>query len=75
MSVHGGTASGESAGARLYWAAADCWTIVLRGLTHYVRQPSNIAWQLGFPIVSVLLFGYVFGSAMSVPGAATTASS
>ncbi|NDL57775.1 ABC transporter permease [Phytoactinopolyspora mesophila] len=53
---------------RLYWAFADGWTIVRRGMTHYVRQPSNIAWQLGFPIVSVLLFGYVFGSAMSVPG-------
>jgi ABC-2 type transport system permease protein len=41
---------------------------VRRGLLHLVRQPSNIAWQLGFPVVSVLLFGYVFGSAMSVPG-------
>ena len=61
-------ASDEGIGARLYWAVADCWTIVLRGLTHYVRQPGTIAWQLGFPIVSVLLFGYVFGSAMSVPG-------
>lgn len=58
----------DDAGRRLYWAIADCWTVVRRGLTHYVRQPSNIAWQLGFPIVSVLLFGYVFGSAMSVPG-------
>jgi ABC-2 type transport system permease protein len=53
---------------RLYWAMADCWTVVRRGLIHLVRQPANIAWQLGFPIVSVLLFGYVFGSAMSVPG-------
>ncbi|RSN51750.1 ABC transporter permease [Actinomadura sp. WAC 06369] len=67
MSVQDRTAD-ETLGDRLYWAFADCWTIVLRGLTHYVRQPSNIAWQLGFPIVSVLLFGYVFGSAMSVPG-------
>ncbi|MQA85787.1 MAG: ABC transporter permease [Streptosporangiales bacterium] len=53
---------------RLYWAMADCWTVVRRGLTHLIRQPANIAWQLGFPIVSVLLFGYVFGSAMTVPG-------
>jgi len=53
---------------RFYWAVADCWTIVRRDLTHLIRQPSNIAWQLGFPIVSVLLFGYVFGSAMTVPG-------
>ncbi|WP_326689621.1 MULTISPECIES: ABC transporter permease [unclassified Streptomyces] len=51
---------------RLYWAVADCWTIVRRDLTHLVKQPSLIAWQLGFPIVSVLLFVYVFGSAMDV---------
>ncbi|WP_199487328.1 ABC transporter permease [Actinomadura spongiicola] len=68
MSVDAKIADDEGVGTRLYWAVADSWTIVLRGLTHYVRQPSNIAWQLGFPIVSVLLFGYVFGSAMSVPG-------
>ncbi len=51
---------------RLRWALADCWTIVRRDLTHLVKQPSLIAWQLGFPIVSVLLFVYVFGSAMDV---------
>jgi ABC-type multidrug transport system permease subunit len=55
---------------RLYWAVADCGTIVRRDLTHLVKQPSLIAWQLGFPIVSVLLFVYVFGSAMDV-GAGT----
>ncbi|MFJ1594438.1 ABC transporter permease [Kitasatospora albolonga] len=32
------------------------------------RQPSAIVWQLGFPILSVLLYGYIFGSAMKVPG-------
>ncbi|MEV6426613.1 ABC transporter permease [Nocardia sp. NPDC051463] len=54
--------------SRAFWAVADCWNVVRRGLTHYQRQPVNIAWQLGFPILSVLLYGYVFGSAMSVPG-------
>ncbi|MFJ1577726.1 ABC transporter permease [Streptomyces sp. NPDC088182] len=53
---------------RAYWAVADCWNVVRRGLTHYQRQPVYILWQLGFPIVSVLLYGYVFGSAMTVPG-------
>jgi ABC-2 type transport system permease protein len=53
---------------RMYWAIADCWTIVRRGLIHLIRQPSQIAWRLGFPIVSVLLFVYVFGSAMDVDG-------
>ncbi|MFF2022858.1 ABC transporter permease [Streptomyces sp. NPDC058171] len=54
--------------SRVYWVFADCWNVVRRGLTHYQRQPVNIAWQLGFPILSVLLYGYVFGSAMTVPG-------
>ena len=53
---------------RMYWAVADCLTMVHRGLLYYVRQPSTIAWQLGFPIVSVLLFVYVFGSAMDIGG-------
>ncbi|WP_434098938.1 ABC transporter permease [Streptomyces xantholiticus] len=52
---------------RVYWAAADCWNVVRRGLTHYQRQPVLIAWQLGFPIISVLLYGYVFGGAMKSP--------
>ncbi|MBO8191927.1 ABC transporter permease [Streptomyces oryzae] len=66
MSAVAQTAEREGVGRRLYWAAADCWTIVRRDLTHLVKQPSLIAWQLGFPIVSVLLFVYVFGSAMDV---------
>ncbi|MGW0546068.1 ABC transporter permease [Streptomyces altiplanensis] len=53
---------------RLYWALADCWNVTRRTLTHYQRQPMTIVWQLGFPIVSVLLYGFVFGEAMAVPG-------
>jgi ABC-2 type transport system permease protein len=54
---------------RAYWAVADCLTIVRTELTHLAKEPSVIAWQLGFPIVSVLLFVYVFGSAMDVGAA------
>lgn len=50
------------------WAVIDCWTIVWQEITHLLRQPSNFAWQLGFPIVMVLMFVYVFGSAMDVTG-------
>ncbi|MEI7033521.1 ABC transporter permease [Streptomyces pratensis] len=53
---------------RAHWALADCWNVTRRSLTHYGRRPSAIVWQLGFPILSVLLYGYVFGSAMKVPG-------
>ncbi|MFF8836236.1 ABC transporter permease [Streptomyces sp. NPDC015130] len=55
-------------GGRAYWAVADCWTLVRRTLLNYRRAPLAIVWQLGFPIVSVLLYGFVFGSAMRVPG-------
>jgi ABC transporter DrrB family efflux protein len=50
----------------MFWLLADTWTIVQRELSHLAKEPSLIAWQLGFPIVSVLLFVYVFGSAMVV---------
>ncbi|MGW6564399.1 ABC transporter permease [Streptomyces sp. NPDC054975] len=53
---------------RAYWALADCATLVRRTLLNYRRHPVAIVWQLGFPIVSVLLYGFVFGSAMVVPG-------
>ncbi|MBT2899667.1 MULTISPECIES: ABC transporter permease [unclassified Streptomyces] len=54
--------------ASVLWAVSDCWNITRRTLTHYQRHPSAVVWQLGFPILSVLLYGYVFGSAMKVPG-------
>ena len=53
---------------RIRWAVADCWTMVGQEFAHMVRQPSAFAWQLGFPIVTVLMFVYVFGSAMDVAG-------
>ncbi len=58
----------DTLGSRVRWAVADCWTILIQELTHLVRQPSTFAWQLGFPIVMVLMFVYVFGSAMDVSG-------
>jgi ABC transporter DrrB family efflux protein len=58
----------DSLGSRLKWAVKDSWTIVWQEITHLIRQPSTFAWQLGFPVVMVLLFVYVFGSAMDVTG-------
>ncbi|HWG98080.1 MAG TPA: ABC transporter permease [Pilimelia sp.] len=60
--------SDDSLVARARWAVADCRTVVAQELLHLVRQPSTFAWQLGFPVVMVLLFVYVFGSAMDVSG-------
>jgi ABC-type multidrug transport system permease subunit len=37
-------------------------------MTQWVHEPQMILWGLAFPVMFVLLFAYVFGSAMSVPG-------
>lgn len=58
----------QSGFERLRWALIDCWTIVMQELTHMVRQPATFAWQIGSPVVMVLMFVYVFGSAMDVTG-------
>jgi ABC-2 type transport system permease protein len=50
------------------WAFTDSWTIASRYLVHWLRNPALIWYQLLWPIVMVLLFGYVFGSAMTVSG-------
>lgn len=58
----------ETALERMSWAIRDCWTIVVQEFTHLIRQPSTFAWQLGMPVIMVLMFVYVFGSAMDVTG-------
>jgi ABC-2 type transport system permease protein len=52
----------------LRWVWADSWTIARRDLLHWVRNPSVIISSVAFPVMFVLLFGYVFGSAIAVPG-------
>ena len=53
---------------RLRWAVIDGWTITRRALAHWVRQPAPVIVGLLFPVLMVLMFGYLFGGAMSVPG-------
>ncbi|SEF66471.1 ABC-type multidrug transport system, permease component [Thermomonospora echinospora] len=53
---------------RLRWALSDAWVVSGRELIHWVRNPVVILNTLLFPLIMVLLFGYVFGSAMRVAG-------
>nr|WP_218577805.1 ABC transporter permease [Phytohabitans rumicis] len=50
------------------WALADGWTITLRDLNHWVAQPVQIVFGLLFPVLMVLMFGYLFGGGIAVPG-------
>jgi ABC-type multidrug transport system permease subunit len=53
---------------RAHWAAADTWTLTLRAFAHWARQPGVVAVGLLFPVLMVLIFSYLLGGGMSVPG-------
>jgi ABC-2 type transport system permease protein len=53
--------------SELRWAVADGWTVTRRGLIHWGRQPAQIVVGLLFPVLVVLMFGYLLGGGMSVP--------
>jgi len=46
----------------------DVWVIARRGLTHMKRQPEALSDATIQPVMFVLLFAYVFGGAIDVPG-------
>jgi ABC-2 type transport system permease protein len=46
----------------------DTWTITRRDLDHWIAQPAPVVINLLFPVMTVLMFGYLFGGALSVPG-------
>lgn len=52
----------------MIWTLRDTWAITRRDMTRWVAQPVTIVAELAYPITFVLLFAYVFGSAMTVPG-------
>lgn len=52
----------------LGWMAADGIAVAQRNLIKIKRVPELLVWVLISPIMFVLLFAYVFGGAIDVPG-------
>ena len=52
----------------LRWALTDTWTITRRDLNHWALRPGVVAVGWLFPVMIVLMFGGLFGGAISVPG-------
>ncbi len=50
------------------YALADGWTITRRDILHWTRDPGPVIIGLLFPVLMVVMFGYLFGGAMAVPG-------
>lgn len=55
-------------GGALRWAIADGWTVTRRFLIHLAKQPEQVVTLVAFPILMVLMFGYLLGGAIGVPG-------
>lgn len=53
---------------RLRWTLTDGLTLVGRQLGQLRQNPGELIAALIFPAIMVVLFGYVFGSAIRVPG-------
>jgi ABC-2 type transport system permease protein len=50
------------------WVLADAWTIAQRFLRHWRQQPGPVLIGWFFPVLILLMFGGLFGGAISVPG-------
>jgi ABC-type multidrug transport system permease subunit len=61
-----GTAGGGP--ARAACLARDSWIIARRDLQHWIAQPAPVIISLLFPVLTLLMFGYLFGGALTVPG-------
>jgi hypothetical protein len=46
----------------------DGWAIVRRNLAQLRHAPGEVAGAVIFPVIMVVIFGYIFGSAIAVPG-------
>ena len=53
---------------RARWAVSDTLTITRRNLLVWMRVPAYIAFTVIQPVIFVLMFRYVFGGAINVPG-------
>lgn len=50
------------------WSLHDGWALTRRELAQLRHAPGELVGAVVFPSMLVILFGYVFGSAISVPG-------
>jgi ABC-2 type transport system permease protein len=50
------------------WAFVDSWIMARREFARWARRPGPVVAGLLFPVLVVLMFGYLFGGAIRVPG-------
>ncbi|WP_236567736.1 MULTISPECIES: ABC transporter permease [unclassified Nocardiopsis] len=55
-------------GSAFGWWLADSWTMTRRELARWARRPGQVAVNLAFPVVMLLMFALFLGGAMTVAG-------
>jgi ABC transporter DrrB family efflux protein len=60
--------AGAARHGRLYWALADSWVLCWRNIVQLPRMPELLVFSIIQPVMFVLLFRFVFGNAIQVPG-------
>lgn len=60
--------AGETLGARVRWAVTDALTVAGRDVAHWRRQPAAVLVGALFPVLLLLMFVYLLGGGMVVPG-------
>lgn len=55
-------------GSKLRWLFVDGWTVTQRAFAHWARNPGVVIFTLLFNVLIVLLFNYLIGGAIVVPG-------
>jgi ABC transporter DrrB family efflux protein len=63
-----GAPASPTAFTQARWAVSDTLTITRRNLLVWLRVPAYIVFTVIQPVIFVLMFRYVFGGAINVPG-------
>ncbi|WP_409470510.1 ABC transporter permease [Streptomyces sp. HC307] len=50
------------------YALTDSWTMTRRELAHWARQPVQVVVNVAFPVMLLLMFGYLVGGGRGVSG-------
>lgn len=57
-----------SVARRLRWDLVDGWVLVKRILDHLKHSPGQLITLMIFPAIMIVMFGFVLGSSIEVPG-------
>jgi len=58
--------------SKLSWAVADCLAVARRNIIGMTRRPQLLAFVTIQPVLFVLMFRYVFGGSIHIPGVSYT---